>query len=70
MEELKIPFDKLIHPNMEALHKRDEFMSAMLDRPYDHLWDMYYDEFEDENLENEPSLDEWTAHEYPREQGS
>ena len=32
-------------------------------RPYDHLWDMYYDEFEDENLENEPSLDEWTAHE-------
>ena len=36
-------------------------------RPYDHLWDMYYDEFEDENLENEPSLDEWTAHEYPRE---
>lgn len=20
----------------------------MLDRPYDHLWDMYYDEFEDE----------------------
>ena len=38
-------------------------------RPYDHLWDMYYDEFEDENLENEPSLDEWTAHEYPREYG-
>ena len=41
----------------------------MLDRPYDHLWDMYYDEFEDENLENEPSLDEWTSHEYPIEYG-
>mgnify|MGYP006896773451 CR=1 FL=1 len=29
MEELKIPFDMLIHPDMEALQKRDEFMSAM-----------------------------------------
>lgn len=29
MEELKIPFDRLIYPDMEALQKRDEFMSAM-----------------------------------------
>ena len=29
MEELRIPFDMLIHPDMEALQKRDEFMSAM-----------------------------------------
>ena len=29
MEELKIPFDRLIHPDIEALQKRDEFMSAM-----------------------------------------
>ena len=29
MEELKIPFDKLVYPDMEALQKRDEFMSAM-----------------------------------------
>lgn len=29
MEELKISFDKLIHPDKEALQKRDEFISAM-----------------------------------------
>ena len=27
-------------------------------RPYDHLWDMYYDEFEDENLGDTCTLKE------------
>lgn len=42
MDEQTIPFDRLIHPDMEALDKRDAFLSdkngEILERRFQSLW--------------------------------